>query len=145
MATYTPNYGLHQWVPEDNFLRTDFNEDFEKLDTGLNTAQSVADQALTTANGKARMVSGYYIGDGEERRTITLDFTPEAVCLEDREGERRSQAVCGGLAVEGMLACYDMMSGGIQIIENGFIVRSNVYALTNRVNHTYNYAAFACI
>lgn len=35
MATYTPNYGLHQWVPEDTFLRTDFNEDFQKIDTAL--------------------------------------------------------------------------------------------------------------
>lgn len=41
MATYTPNYGLHQWVPEDKFLRTDFNEDFSKIDTAL------AGQALT--------------------------------------------------------------------------------------------------
>ena len=35
MATYTPNYGLHQWVPEDEFHRTDFNEDFKKIDTQL--------------------------------------------------------------------------------------------------------------
>ena len=33
MATYTANYGLHQWVPEDNFQRTDFNEDFLTIDT----------------------------------------------------------------------------------------------------------------
>ena len=39
MATYTPNYGLHQWVPEDQFLRTDFNEDFKKIDTALGDAK----------------------------------------------------------------------------------------------------------
>ncbi|MGN8967493.1 hypothetical protein [Intestinimonas sp. HCP28S3_D6] len=39
MATYTPNYGLHQWAPEDKFLRTDFNEDFSKLDTALKAAE----------------------------------------------------------------------------------------------------------
>ena len=32
MATYTENYQLHQWVPEDDFLRTDFNTDFQKID-----------------------------------------------------------------------------------------------------------------
>ena len=35
MATYTENYQLHQWVPEDDFLRTDFNEDFAKIDAAL--------------------------------------------------------------------------------------------------------------
>ena len=35
MATYTSNYQLHQWVPEDDFLRTDFNTDFQKIDTAL--------------------------------------------------------------------------------------------------------------
>lgn len=35
----TEHYGLHQWVPEDDFLRTDFNENFEKLDTALHAAE----------------------------------------------------------------------------------------------------------
>lgn len=35
MATFTPNYGLHQWVPEDKFTRADFNQDFAALDTAL--------------------------------------------------------------------------------------------------------------
>ena len=35
MAIYTPNYGLHQWVPEDQFRREEFNEDFKKIDTKL--------------------------------------------------------------------------------------------------------------
>ena len=35
----TEHYGLHQWVPEDDFLRTDFNENFEKLDSALYTAE----------------------------------------------------------------------------------------------------------
>lgn len=35
MATFTPNYGLHQWVPEDRFTRADFNADFAALDAAL--------------------------------------------------------------------------------------------------------------
>ena len=35
MANYTPNYQLHQWEPEDKFLRTDFNQDLSKIDTAL--------------------------------------------------------------------------------------------------------------
>ncbi|WP_186566636.1 hypothetical protein [Lawsonibacter celer] len=35
MANYTDNYQLHQWEPGDDFLRTDFNEDFQKIDAAL--------------------------------------------------------------------------------------------------------------
>ena len=40
MASYTSNYGLHQWVPEDNFLRMDFNEDFKKIDTAIKSVET---------------------------------------------------------------------------------------------------------
>ncbi len=46
MAGFTPNYQLHQWEPTDNFLRTDFNQDFEKIDTALGEAESQAGQAV---------------------------------------------------------------------------------------------------
>ena len=35
MANYTKHYQLHQWEPGDAFLRTDFNEDLEKIDAAL--------------------------------------------------------------------------------------------------------------
>lgn len=35
MAQYTSNIGLHQWEPEDNFLRTEFNQDFAKIDAAF--------------------------------------------------------------------------------------------------------------
>ena len=35
MANYTEYYHLHQWEPEDSFLRTDFNGDFQRLDEAL--------------------------------------------------------------------------------------------------------------
>ena len=37
MATYTNNYGLHQWAPTDPFQRLDFNQDFSKIDAALGT------------------------------------------------------------------------------------------------------------
>ena len=55
MAAYTEHYHLHQWEPEDNFLRTDFNEDFRVLDKAL---------AL-----KPEILSGSYTGDHQQRNT----------------------------------------------------------------------------
>ena len=45
MATYTANYQLHQWVPEDNFLRTDFNQDFQKIDAAPGSIRAQARKA----------------------------------------------------------------------------------------------------
>lgn len=35
MAQYTPKIGLHQWEPQDDFLRSDFNQDFAKIDAAF--------------------------------------------------------------------------------------------------------------
>jgi len=54
MANYTQHYHLHQWEPEDSFLRTDFNGDFQRLD-----------EALAGLDGrKPELRLGRYTGDG---------------------------------------------------------------------------------
>ena len=50
MAQSTPHYGLHQWEPEDSFLREDFNQDLARIDTALAK--------------KTELVMGSYTGDG---------------------------------------------------------------------------------
>ena len=102
MATYTPNYGLHQWVPEDQFRRTEFNEDFLKIDTALaakadsgstsSTISSLQSQLSgkasvsdlnnlrATVNTKCRVVVGTYTGNGA-RQDISLGGTPQAVFI----------------------------------------------------------------
>ena len=42
MANYTEHYQLHQWEPSDSFLRTDFNQDFARIDTGMRAAKAQA-------------------------------------------------------------------------------------------------------
>ena len=94
MATYTENYQLHQWVPEDDFLRTDFNTDFQKIDaalagleagkaaqSSLAALQSGISSAQSTANGRARAILGSYTGNGAETRSISVGASPKAVIL----------------------------------------------------------------
>lgn len=50
MGTFTPNYQLHQWDPQDNFLRTDFNTDLSKIDTAL--AGKADNSAITSLQGQ---------------------------------------------------------------------------------------------
>lgn len=107
----TTNYNLHSWVPEDDFLRSEFNDNFTSLDTALKTLstaltsettarqQAVATEATareaavnaeqkarqsaiaTLTTSKAEIVCGFYTGDGAKERTITLGFQPKAVLL----------------------------------------------------------------
>ena len=54
MANYTEHYGLHQWVPEDDFLRTDFNTDFALIDAalaGLAAADGAESQTRSQEDG----------------------------------------------------------------------------------------------
>ena len=78
MATYTPNYGLHQWVPEDDFLRSDFNEDLSKLDSTIKAVEDLA-------NGKITCITGKYTGNdsmGESGGVwLTFPFVPKLVIV----------------------------------------------------------------
>ena len=39
MSTHkTPNYKLHKWESQDDFLRTEFNENFAKIDAEIGRA-----------------------------------------------------------------------------------------------------------
>ena len=93
MASYTSNYQLHQWVPEDNFLRTDFNQDFQRIDTAIKGVETGADAKLAqkadktaltslaaTVDGKAEIVTGSYTGSGGTK-TVSLGFRPKLVVV----------------------------------------------------------------
>ena len=82
MANYTEHYQLHQWEPEDSFLRTDFNEDHEKIDTALNglAEQNAALNDLVSQCGNCRVYTTSYTGTGTYGESnpcvLTLPFKP---------------------------------------------------------------------
>ncbi len=133
MANYTQHYRLHQWEPNDNFLRTDFNTDLEKIDTALDTLQ-------TALEGKSGFVSGSYAGDGAESRSFNLGFAPTALLLETSTGARGNGInAIAGLALPG-LSVHD---GAITLTETGFSLNhDNKYHVVNGAADTYYYLAF---
>ena len=118
MATYTSNYQLHQWVPEDDFLRTDFNADFQKIDAALGSIRTQASGSASAISGlqsalarKAECVTGTYTGDGSANKTIVLGFQPRAVII---SGDR----YCG-------MADSHNYAQFIQVNASGFLVYYN--------------------
>ena len=139
MATYTANYQLHQWVPEDNFLRTDFNQDFARIDAGIRAAKA---QAEELESSKCEITCGTYVGDGAASRTITLGFQPKAVHLEIRSALRggSSYNMYGGLAVQGGGVAHN--NTALSITAAGFQVFYQGEALANISGESYRYIAF---
>ena len=132
MATYTEHYGLHQWESTDDFLRTDFNTDFQKIDTALGTlAEEVA--------GKCAFVAGSYVGDGAESRSFDLGFQPSVLFVEYHNGYRGGGNVYGGMAMPGL----DVHDGALVVTETGFTVTDDrKYHLLNGGGEGYYYLAF---
>lgn len=136
MASYTANYGLHQWEAADDFLRTDFNTDFQKIDEALGAA-------YTLAESRADLVTGTYTGDGQASRTISLGFTPVWFLSFDSAGHSAIQGSCyGGLALTGSGVTHG--SGyGLQIVEGGIQVgyEATISLRTNTSGQIYYYIA----
>ena len=129
MATYTTNYGLHQWEASDDFLRTDFNTDFAKIDAALGEKADGEDLAEVEnlAEGKCRVVTGSYTGSGTSARTITLGFRPKVVAV-DNMGSFSSGYELGidGIdrsAIRVVNSGFQAFGGSIDMNESGELYR----------------------
>ena len=87
---------LHLWEPGDSVLRTEFNENWEKIDASAAQAQADltngldAITAVLNAGGKlARIAWGSYTGNGKygssNKTKLTFDFTPRLVFVGSNE------------------------------------------------------------
>ena len=125
MATYTSNYQLHQWVPGDNFLRTDFNTDFQKIDAALGSIRAQASSSASAVSGvqsslssvqsalsrKAEFVLGTYTGTGSgSGKTVSLGFQPRAVLISGGTycgmGDRNNYTPLLQITASGFLVTY---------------------------------------
>ena len=148
-SNYTKNYQLNQWEPEDKVVRTDFNEDNEKIDAALNSkADKTTVAALQTqVDAVPRIVIGTYKGDNAASRKISLGFTPKAVYAANSMGVTFVTGVgtvVGGLAVTGSPVANGSQVG-LEIVSGGFRVHYDVDSshaiMSNYKEYTYHYIA----
>ena len=67
MSTQTANLGLHQWEASDHFLRTEFNEDFAKIDA------AVAGKAAASALACEKVLS--YVNQSTTATNLSIPLT----------------------------------------------------------------------
>ena len=111
----TSNYGLKRWDPKDRILHTEFNDNWDKIDTALkgNADKAAALQTALASCGNCQIGISTYTGTGtrgEEYPTvITFPKMPTVFFV---RGRATFFAAQGG-ASEGSLIVYD--SGSAQI------------------------------
>ena len=121
MANYTQHYHLHQWEPEDSFLRTDFNGDLSAIDAAL----------LGLERDKCRAAIGRYTGDGELSYTVSLGARPKLAVVDNTSSFSSGYE----LGLDGM------NERSVIITEDGFRVNGSPHGL-NQEGTLYRYYAF---
>lgn len=141
MAEFTPNYGLHQWQPADKFLRTDFNEDFKKIDTAVHAAKQSADS-------KARIITGSYTGTGSGNVVINVGQSIKFLAIapqNDEYGLCPSGSVRGweysGIWFQGT-KYVAVIGDRYDVTEYGYGVSIENANYLNRSGTKYSYIAF---
>ena len=141
---------LHLWEPEDDFLRTEFNENFTALDgavktvtTAVSKAQSTADAAQTAADVSPYAV-GSYVGTGTAV-TVTLGFRPKFVIIcghKEGDASNTDEKILYAFGATG----GNVLPNRIQLTDTGFIACARVsymlYPDFSISGRTYDYIAF---
>ena len=100
MADYTPNYQLHQWVAQDPFLRTDFNQDLQKIDAALGKHDQLtaAHAAVLPKLGNCMLCMAEYIGGGTSKPiSHTFPHKPMVIIITDLDSSNYSVVACNGI------------------------------------------------
>ena len=138
MATNTSEHlGLHLWEPTDQVLRTEFNQNWTKIDTAVNAAQETAEAAQSAAEQRPYVI-GSYTGNGGTQ-SITLGFQPSFVIITAQPANSRDTAF---IAISGGSEAASTLS----FTETGFTVMVTptsyeTYPLTNQTGTFYHYLA----
>ncbi len=103
MATnHTTNYQLNLWEPSDAFIRTEFNENSNKIDAALGTLSAASSEHAaqlsqhtstlsshtaslkthdTAIGERLRCLSSSYVGTGKNSFTLNFGVTPKVVII----------------------------------------------------------------
>ena len=132
---------LHLWEPGDSVLRTEFNENWEKLDASAAQAQADLTAGLAEVTNSLRKVAvGTYTGNGGTM-TVKLGFKPIAVFVCNQRVDVYDGYLCG-LALSGQPAFEQYNSTKLLILTStGFQAIHGTNASMNASSYKYNYIA----
>ena len=86
----TSNYGLKRWDGGDRILHTEFNDNWDKIDTAIKGSEDKAAAALAAVAscGNCKIVTGSYTGTGKygsgNKNSLTFPFEPKLVIVQNK-------------------------------------------------------------
>ena len=130
-STYkTQHLGLNSYIGTDKPKRTDFNSDNERIDAAVYEHTANGAIHVTAAEKQlwnAPFVLGSYTGDGTTPRTVILGFTPRAVLAAAVNASPIGTTANAEVLIRSGLATSLGGSKGIEVTQNGFIVKTSSY------------------
>ena len=100
MAEYTPNCGLHQWGSQERPLRTDFNENFQKIAAGLG-------KTLENYDALPHMGYNFYELYLKNYHTYQSPGSMQGLLVETFRYQDLIQSMTGGLYIRDNALCLD--------------------------------------
>ncbi len=134
----TSNYGLKRWDGEDRILHTEFNDNWDKIDTALKgnaeavAAETAAREAALAGVGNCSIEAKSYTGNGTKGSSnairFTFDKTPQIVFI--------AGYGTTAIGVRGCSSALSTDSGGLRTSWSGKTV--SWYHDNNYVSHMNN-------
>ena len=158
----TNHYSLNNWIGTDKPKREDFNYDNQQVDSALHginteltshkgdTGAHLTEGERASWDGKIKVVSGVYYGDGKTNRAISLGFKPLFVLVFLKLGPfqsvdfngRTTSVSCGIASAEGGTAGLTVYDGGFSVMQI-LDAATGVMPWLNEEGATYCYLAFS--
>ena len=106
-SNYTTNYQLNQWEAGDQVLRTDFNQDNQKIDGALKiNAEAIETlEAEVITKGNCQIYTASYVGNGgcgpESPTSVTMPVAPLLAAVVEQETDGSGDGGSCGILVGG--------------------------------------------
>ena len=132
----TANLKMHSWAASDAVVRTEFNENFNLIDSAVGTINSTLG-GLNSTYGTCSICTGSYVGTGEKTFSLHFNKLPEIIFIHPQS----SSNVGVALVRDGVYVLGSSSTPRIEISGNTINFVSHSDASYNYERSTYNYAA----
>lgn len=141
-SSKTANLKMHSWAATDAVLRSEFNDNFNLIDSAVGTVNSTLG-SLGASFGSCEIYTGAYVGTGARTHTINFPKTPDIIFVQAERATIPHYTIVKDRAfISGASSSSELsVSGGTITFTN---VSSSSISL-NSNNMTYYYVALCAV
>lgn len=141
-SSKTKNLNMHSWAATDAVLRSEFNDNFNLIDSAVGTVSSTLG-GLSSSFGSCEIYTGLYVGTGGKTHSLHFDKLPDIIVVQ-LEGSATPHLTI--VKDEAYISASEASS--ILSISGSDITFTNVSSSKNSLNvdgNTYYYVALCSV